>query len=135
MAEKIILEIVTPYGTVFSGEVDEVNATGSEGDFGVLAGHAHYLTTLKIGSVYTKVGTTSDSFFVNRGFAEVGPEKMVVLADSAEHAKDIDVERAREARRRAEERLSKAENIDFIRAEAALQRALMRLLLVEGGRR
>lgn len=132
MAEgKLLLEIVTPQGLVFSEEVDEVTATGSEGEFGVLPGHVPFVTTLKIGMLACKVGNETIFFFVNWGYAEVGPEKILILADSAERSDEIDVERARSAMKRAEERLKKAEEIDFHRAEAALERAVTRVQVAE----
>ncbi|MGB9716116.1 MAG: F0F1 ATP synthase subunit epsilon [Thermodesulfovibrionales bacterium] len=129
--EKLRLEIVTPDGLIFNGEVDEVTASGSEGEFGVLPGHAPFLTTLKIGMLTARKGNEVMYFFVNSGYAEVGPDKVVVLADSAERAEDIDVERAKAAMKRAEERLKKREEIDFARAESALERATMRIQIAE----
>jgi F-type H+-transporting ATPase subunit epsilon len=129
--EKLKLDIVTPDGLIFSGDVDEVTATGSEGEFGVLPGHAPFLTTLKIGMLVVKKGSEVMYFFVNSGYAEVGPDKVVVLADSAERAEGIDVERAKEAMKRAEERLKKREEIDFARAESALERATTRIRIAE----
>jgi F-type H+-transporting ATPase subunit epsilon len=132
MAEgKLLLEIVTPQGLVFSEEVDEVTATGSEGEFGVLPGHVPFVTTLKIGMLTCKKGSESKYFFVNWGYAEVGPEKVMVLADSAERAEDIDIERAKAAMKRAEERLKKAADVDFARAESALERAVTRSQIAE----
>jgi F-type H+-transporting ATPase subunit epsilon len=132
MAEgKIRLELVTPYGSVFSGDVDEVTATGSEGEFGVLPGHAPFMTTLSIGSLYTRDGARTDRFFVNWGYSEVSNDRMIVLADSAEAAREIDVERAMAAKRRAEELLKKQEQIDMTRAEASLTRAISRIQLAE----
>lgn len=132
MAEgKILLEIVTPQGLVFSDEVDEVTASGSEGEFGVLPGHVPFVTTLKIGMLTCKKGNESKFFFVNWGYAEVGHEKVMILADSAEKSDEIDVERAIAARKRAEERLKHAENVDFARAESALERAVTRAQIVE----
>jgi F-type H+-transporting ATPase subunit epsilon len=132
MAEgKLLLEIVTPQGLVFSEEVDEVTATGSEGEFGVLPGHVPFVTTLKIGMLTCKTGSELKIFFVNWGYAEVGPEKVLVLADSAERSDEIDIERARAAMKRAEERLKKAEDVDFARAEAAVERAVTRVQIVE----
>lgn len=125
--EKLKLDIVTPDGLIFSGDVDEVTAAGSEGEFGVLPGHAPFLTTLKIGMLVVKKGSEVMYFFINSGYAEVGPDKVVVLADSAERAEGIDVERAKEAMKRAEERLKKREEIDFARAESALERATTRI--------
>jgi F-type H+-transporting ATPase subunit epsilon len=132
MAEgKLLLEIVTPQGLVFSDEVDEVTATGSEGEFGVLPGHVPFVTTLKIGMLTCKKGNESKYFFVNWGYAEVGHEKVMILADSAEKSDEIDLERAMAARKRAEERLKHAENVDFTRAESALERAVARAQIIE----
>ena len=132
MAEgKLLLEIVTPQGLVFSEEVDEVTATGSEGEFGILPGHVPFVTTLKIGLLSCKIGNSSKHFFVNWGYAEAGAEKVLVLADSAELSDEIDVERAKAAMKRAEERLKQAEHIDFHRAELALERAVTRIQLGE----
>ena len=132
MAEgKLLLEIVTPQGLVFSEEVDEVTATGSEGEFGVLPGHVPFVTTLKIGMLTCKKGNEVKYFFVNWGYAEVGAEKVMILADSAERSEDINLERAMAARKRAEERLKHAENVDFARAEAALDRAVIRSHIAE----
>jgi F-type H+-transporting ATPase subunit epsilon len=131
MADKLTLEIVTPFGEVFTGEVDEITASGSEGEFGVLPDHVPFLTTLKIGMLSYRKGAEIGYFFVNQGYAEVGPDKVTVLADSAEKAEDIDVERARAALKRAEERLQRKEEIDEARATAALERALMRIQIAE----
>lgn len=131
MAEKITLDIVTPYGHVFTEEVDEVIAAGNEGEFGVLPNHISYLTTLKIGMLTYKKGSESGHFFVNWGYAEVGPEKVTILADSAEKSDEIDVERAREAIKRAEKRLKQAEKYDDARTTSSLERAIMRVQVAE----
>ena len=131
MAEKLTLDIVTPYGHVFTEEVDEVIAAGHEGEFGVLPNHISYLTTLKIVILTYKKGTESGHFFVSWGYAEVGPDKVTILADSAERSDEIDLERAQEAIKRAEERLKQAETIDEGRATAALDRAIMRVQVAE----
>lgn len=132
MAEgKLLLEIVTPQGLVFSEEVDEVTAGGSEGEFGVLPGHVPFVTTLRIGMLTCKSGSDTKIFFVNWGYAEVGSDKVLVLADSAERSDDIDVERAKSAMKRAEERMKKSEEIDFHRAEASLERAVTRVQIAE----
>jgi F-type H+-transporting ATPase subunit epsilon len=106
---KIKFEIVTPYGLILSEDVDEVACTGSEGDFGVLPGHVPFFTTLKIGMLSYKKGNATKYVFVNWGYAEVGPDRVMVLADSAEKSEDIDPDRAKAAMKRAEERLKKAE--------------------------
>ncbi len=131
MTTKVILDIVTPYGQILSEEVDEVSASGSEGDFGVLAGHVPFLTTLKIGILSYKKGNETVYVFVNSGYVEVTAEKVIVMADSAEKATDIDVERAKASMKRAEERLKKAEEIDFARATASLERATIRIQLAQ----
>jgi F-type H+-transporting ATPase subunit epsilon len=132
MAEgKLLLEIVTPYGLVFSEEVDEVTASGSEGEFGVLPGHVPFVTTLKVGMLSCKKGSEPKYFFVNWGYSEVGGEKVLILADSAEKSEDIDMERAKAAMKRAEERMRQAENVDFARAESALERAVIRAQVAE----
>ncbi|MEC4675395.1 MAG: F0F1 ATP synthase subunit epsilon [Nitrospirota bacterium] len=132
MAEgRLLLEIVTPYGLVFSEDVDEVTASGSEGEFGILPGHVPFVTTLKIGMLVCRSGSDTKNFFVSWGYAEVGPDKIQVLADSAERSSDIDIQRAREAMKRAEERMKKAEEIDFRRAETALERAVTRIQVSE----
>lgn len=130
-ATKLNLEIVTPYGSVFSDEVDEVIASGSEGEFGVLPSHIPFLTTLKIGMLLYKKGTETGYFFVNWGYAEVGPDKVLILADSAERARDIDAQRALEAKQRAEERLKEADKYDQARATASLERAITRIHIAE----
>ena len=132
MAEdKFLLEIVTPQGLVFSEEVDEVTAPGSEGEFGVLPGHVPFVTTLKVGILTCKIGKQTLNFFVNWAYCGIGPNQALVLADSAEKSDEIDVERAKAAMKRAEERLKKAEDIDFRRAEAAVERAVTRIQLAE----
>lgn len=131
MSDKLRLDIVTPYGLIFSDEVLEISATGAEGDFGVLPGHVHFAATLKVGVLTARTESGPKYFFVNGGYAEVGPEKVTVLADSAEKSEEIDVERAKTAMARAEERLRKTEEIDFVRAQASLERALMRIQVAD----
>lgn len=129
MENKIRLEVVTPYGITVSEDFEEVTLTGTEGEFGVLAGHANLITTLQIGAMQIRNGNKTEYLFVNSGYAEVSPEKIIVLADSAERSDDINIERAMEAKKRAEERLKQQENIDFARANAALQRATTRIII------
>ena len=131
MADKITLDIVTPYGHVFTDEVDEIIASGSEGEFGVLPDHVPFLTTMKIGMLTYKKGSETGHFFVNWGYAEVGPDKVTILADSAEKSDDIDVERAKAQLERSEARLKKEEEIDEARAKAAIERGLMRVQVAE----
>ncbi|MCA9498833.1 MAG: F0F1 ATP synthase subunit epsilon [Nitrospirales bacterium] len=104
---KILLEVVTPEHRLLSKEVDYVSAPGSEGDFGVLPGHCHFLTTLRIGELQYRVGEQTEYMSVLWGFAEVTPTKVTILAEIAEKAEDINVERAEAAVRKAEERLER----------------------------
>ncbi len=131
MENTLRLDIVTPHGLVLSEDVDEVTATGREGEFGVLPGHVPFITTLKIGILICRQGSETKFFFVNSGYAEVSADRVVVLADSAERSEEIDIERARAAMKRAEERLKKAEEIDFVRATAALERATIRVQVAQ----
>ncbi|MBT6340115.1 MAG: F0F1 ATP synthase subunit epsilon [Desulfobacula sp.] len=129
MAEKLFLEVVTPQKAIVSEEVEIVVAPGSEGEFGVLKGHTTFLTSLKIGTLRYKDTSGKERYlFINGGFAEVLPDKVTILAESAERRRDIDVERATKAKERAEKRLAeKRENTDLTRAEVALKRAMHRL--------
>jgi F-type H+-transporting ATPase subunit epsilon len=128
---KLKLEIVTPNGLILSEEVDEVVCSGSEGEFGVLPGHVAFFTTLKIGMLTYKKGNEARFVFVNWGYAEVGPDRVMVLADSAEKSDDIDVERAKAAMKRAEERLKQAAEVDHVRATSALDRSFARISVAE----
>lgn len=131
MAGNITLEVVTPDKSVVSEEAQIVMAPGEYGEFGVLIGHTSFLTTLKTGMVrYKDSGGNERVVFVSGGFSEVLPSKVTILAESAERRRDIDVERAKAAMKRAEERLAQAterEDIDFRRARVALQRAITRM--------
>ena len=132
MAEMIKLEVVTPEKYVVDEEVEIVVAPGVIGEFGVLIGHTPFLTTLKTGTVrYTDANGKERFVFVSGGFAEALPDKVTVLAESAERRRDIDVARANAAQQRAQDRLAqeKAEDIDFVRAQAALERAINRIKL------
>jgi F-type H+-transporting ATPase subunit epsilon len=134
MAKNIKLEVVTPEKSIVSEEAQIVMAPGSDGEFGVLIGHTPFLTTLKTGTVhYTAADGKQRFVFVSGGFAEALPDKVTVLAESAERRRDIDADRAKAAMERAQSRLDreKDENIDFIRAKAALERSLHRLRLVQ----
>ncbi|MFA6499545.1 MAG: F0F1 ATP synthase subunit epsilon [Desulfurivibrionaceae bacterium] len=135
MAEKLKLEVVTPKGAVVSQEVDIVTAPGYGGEFGVLANHAPFLSTIKTGVLTYKTGAQEETLMVSGGFCEVSNNKLTFLVESAERGTDIDVERAMRAKERAEKRLAEAqaqkERFDRTRAEAALQRALSRLKVAE----
>jgi F-type H+-transporting ATPase subunit epsilon len=110
-----------------------VMAPGSLGEFGVLSGHTPFMTSLKTGTIHYRDENGKDQYvFVSGGFAEALPDQVTVLAESAERMEDIDMERAKEALERAENRLAQdktKEDIDFARARAALERALVRLKL------
>ncbi len=129
MADKLKLELVTPYKRVLSDEVDEVTAPGSIGEFGVLPDHTSLLTTLKVGELTYKKGNETFHVAVNWGYVEVEDNVMTVLVETAEPADQIDVERARAALARAEEALRKltSEDKEFKIMEAALERALIRV--------
>ena len=135
MAGNIKLEVVTPEKSVVSEETEIVMAPGSLGEFGILIGHTPFFTTLKVGIIrYKDIKGEERCVFVNGGFAEALPDRVTVLAESAERRRDIDVERAKSALKRAEERLAKEsadKDIDFMRAKAALDRALHRVMLAE----
>jgi F-type H+-transporting ATPase subunit epsilon len=131
MGQQIRLEVVTPSGTKVSEDVDIVNAPGYGGDFGVLANHAPFLSTIKVGMLTYESSNKRETLMVSGGFCEVSNNKITFLVESAERGAEIDVERALRAKERAEKRLAQAaqqaENFNRSRAEAALQRALARL--------
>ena len=124
------LEIVTPDQVVLSSDVEYVGAPGVDGEFGVLAGHIPLLTALSIGTLVYRIGNKDYMAFIAGGFAEVADNQITILAQAAELAENIDVERAEKAKARAEERLQNAKHqdgIDIVRAENAMKRALTRL--------
>ncbi len=124
------LEVVTPERVVYSGQVTSLQAPGSEGGFGVLAGHIPLLTGLQIGRLrFVEEDGNEVKMAISGGFVEVRREQVSVLAETAERIEEIDVERAEAARRRAEEELARAreERVDRARAQAALARAINRL--------
>ncbi|PYQ13647.1 MAG: F0F1 ATP synthase subunit epsilon [Acidobacteria bacterium] len=126
--EKIQLEIVTPERVVLSEAVDELILPGTQGYLGVRPGHAPLLTTLQVGSILIAKGNEKRFLAVSWGFAEVLPDRVAILAETAERAEEIDLVRAQRARERAEERLKKPDpNTDFRRAQVALEKALIRI--------
>jgi len=130
------LEIVTAERVVFSEDVDVVIAPGIEGQLGVLPHHAPLMTTLMPGELLVRKGGEEFSLVISGGFVEVRPDRIIVLADAAERVEEIDVARAEEAKRRAEERLkAPAAEVDHARAEAALRRSLVRLQVAARRRR
>ena len=132
---QIHLEVVTPAGPVVSDEVDIVTAPGVGGEFGVLANHAPFLSTIKTGTLTFKKDKQTKYLMVSGGFSEVSNNKITFLVESAEYGHDIDVDRAMQAKERAEKRLAQAqahsETLNRARAEAALQRALARIRAAE----
>jgi len=132
---QIHLEVVTPTGPVISDEVDIVTAPGVGGEFGVLANHAPFLSTIKTGTLSFKKDKQTKYLMVSGGFSEVSNNRITFLVESAEYGHDIDVDRAMRAKERAEKRLAQAqsqsEKINRARAEAALQRAMARLRTAE----
>jgi len=135
---QIHLEVVTPTGPVIKEEVDIVTAPGYGGEFGVLANHAPFLSTIKTGTLSFKKDKQTKYLMISGGFSEVSNNKITFLVESAEFGHDIDVDRAMLAKERAEKRLAqamqKSEQYNRTRAEAALQRALARLKAAEQAR-
>jgi F-type H+-transporting ATPase subunit epsilon len=128
--DRLTLEIATPTRLVVTETVDEIVIPGSEGYFGVLAGHAPFLTTLGIGELIYRIGRDERYLAVSGSFAEVRNDKVIVLADTGERPEEIDRARAERARERAERRLSGRSEVevDYNRALLALARALTRIM-------
>jgi F-type H+-transporting ATPase subunit epsilon len=126
--KTIQLEIMTPLKNLYSGEIESLIGTATDGLFGVLVDHAPMLAALGFGLFTIRESAGKERVFITSdGFFEINHNKAAVLVDTAEDAKDIDVARARAARERAEKRIQKKESVDMARAEAALRRALTRL--------
>jgi F-type H+-transporting ATPase subunit epsilon len=128
--KTIKVSVVTPDGPVYESDVEMVSTKAQSGELGILPGHIPMVAPLAVGVVRMKKnGKDQDLVTVSGGFLEVRPDKVTILAQAAERAEDIDVERAQKAKERAEQRLrdQKIEDIDFRRAELALQRAVNRL--------
>ena len=130
---KMLLEIVAPSRQVVRSEhVDEVIAPGSEGEFGVLPGHTPFLATLKVGMLSYREGAEWHHLAVEWGYAEVGPDRIVILAEGADRAADIDLAEARQAKERAEKILGeKLDEKDHEKARVELMRALIRIQVAE----
>jgi F-type H+-transporting ATPase subunit epsilon len=127
------IDIVTAERVVYSEEVDAVVAPGVQGQLGILPHHAPLMTTLQAGELLVRKGGEEETMAISGGFLEVRPDHVIVLADQAERAEEIDAARAEAARKRAEERLKdrQAAGLDATRAEAALRRALVRLSVAD----
>ena len=130
---KMLLEIVAPSRQVVRSEhVDEVIAPGSEGEFGVLPGHTPFLATLKVGMLSYREGTEWHHLAVEWGYAEVGPDRIVILAEGADRAADIDLTEARIEKDRVEKLLAeKLTDKDYEKARIDLMRAMIRIQVAE----
>ncbi len=122
------LEIVTAEKMVYQDDVDMVIAPAWDGEVGILPHHAALLTILQVGELRVKKGGSEQSLVIAGGFMEVSNGRVTVLADAAEHAEDIDVQRAEEARRRAQDSLTNRANVESeLAAQAAMRRATVRI--------
>ena len=125
---SIKLDIVTAEQVIYSDEVDVIVAPGIEGQLGILPHHAPLMTMLQPGGLLIRKGDEELSLCISGGFLEVRPDRVIILADAAERADEIDVSRAEEAKRRAEERLRQpTPEVDVTGTDVALRRALARL--------
>ena len=130
----LLLEIVTPERLAYSDTVDSVQLPGSEGELGVLPHHAPLVSMLGVGELRIRKGGQEESFAIAGGFLQVRPDRVVVMAETADMASEIDLERAQEARREAERTLEGAaqtDAVDLSAARAALQTALLRIRVAE----
>ena len=137
MSDRIDLEIVTPERKLLSVPAREVVVPGLQGYFGVLPGHAPFLTKLGIGEISYKDDTGTHYLAAADGFVEVLPTRVTILARLCEPAREIDIERAREAKRRAEETMKQAAKLsdqDMLMAELSLKKALTRLMVADRSR-
>jgi F-type H+-transporting ATPase subunit epsilon len=130
---KMLLEVVAPSRQVVRSEhVDEVVAPGSEGEFGVLPGHTPFLTMLKVGKLSYREGAEWHYLAVDWGYAEVGPDRVIILAAGADRAAEIDISEARLAKEQAEKRLQeKLDQTDYEKARVDLMRAMIRIQVAE----
>lgn len=132
MAGTLLLEVVTPERLLFSQEVEEVIAPGTEGEFGVLPGHSHFLSTLKIGELRYRVGEEWHFMSVLWGYAAVTPSKVTILAEVAEKAEDIDVEAAKTAVAEAEAHVERGGHpAEVEAAKVSLEKARLRQKIAE----
>jgi len=127
------LDIVTAERVVYSEDVDMIIAPGIEGQLGILPHHAPLMTMLQSGELVVRRGGEEDIMAISGGFLEVRPDRVIVLADSADRAEEIDTERAEAAKKRAEQRLAERGRVDIdeARVQASLRRALARLAVAE----
>ncbi|PLR85110.1 F0F1 ATP synthase subunit epsilon [Bacillus canaveralius] len=131
--KTIKVSVVTPDGPVYESDVEMVSTKAQSGELGILPGHIPMVAPLQIGAVRLKNSGKTDFVAVSGGFLEVRPDQVTILAQSAESSSEIDIDRAVRAKQRAEERLhsQKREDVDFRRAELALQRAINRISVAE----
>jgi len=130
------LEIITAERQVFADDVNVVVAPGIEGELGILPHHSPLMTMLKPGELLIRKDSDETYMSVSGGFLEIRPDKIIILADACERAEEIDIERAEEAKRRAEERLkTHPPDVDMAQVQAALLRSLVRLKVAERRRR
>lgn len=130
----LLLEIVTPERLAYSDTVDAVNLPGIEGELGVLPHHAPLVSMLGVGELRIRKGGAEESFAIVGGFLQVRPDKIVVMAETADMASEIDLEKAQEAKRAAEQALegeARTDAVDLSAARAALQQALLRIRVAE----
>jgi F-type H+-transporting ATPase subunit epsilon len=130
----LLLEIVTPERLAYSDMVDSVQLPGSEGELGVLPHHAPLVSMLGVGELRIRKGGSEESFAIVGGFLQVRPDRVVVMAETADMASEIDLEKAQEARREAERALegaTQADAVDLAAARAQLQQALLRIRVAE----
>ena len=130
----LLLEIVTPERLAYSDTVDAVKLPGIEGELGVLPHHAPLVSMLGVGELRIRKGGAEESFAIVGGFLQVRPDKVVVMAETADMASEIDLEKAQQARREAEQALEgagRADAVDLSAARAALQQALLRIRVAE----
>ncbi len=137
MDKTFLLEIVTPKGLVVSTQVDEAYIPGSQGDFGILPGHAPFLTSLRVGELHYRQGKEIHYIAVNRGFADVLARRTTILTDTAEPAGEIDIGRAQRAQIRAAEQLKTLpqDDPDYQREKDALERARIRIQVAAKGQK
>jgi len=129
MADLLQLSIVTPEKLIVADDAEQVNIPGTEGDLGILFDHAPILTTMRAGTLSYQKGDETYSMVVSGGYAEVTENRVIILAETAEFRPEIDAERARAARKRAEETLSRTDlnHEEFEKAQKKLFRAIARL--------
>jgi len=137
MDKSFLLEIVTPQGLVVSTQVEEAYIPGSQGDFGILPGHAPFLTSLRVGELHYRQGQEIHYVAVNRGFAEVLAKRTTILTDTAEPAGEIDIDRAKRAQIRATQQLKTLlqEDPDYRKEKDALERARIRIQVAAKGQK